>query len=305
MADLKLIKELRETTGCGISDCNKALFENKNDFNKSVDWLRKKGLSAAVKKGGRITSEGVVAVEIKNNDAVILEVNSETDFVARNNKFQDFVKNIASASFGCGSDIKKLKETQYPDSSSTIEEELKNKIGIIGENINIRRVDNLSVKNGIVFSYIHNAVTVNLGKIAVLVSIESNGDKKKLEEFGKQIAMHIAASKPDVLSIDLVDSAKLKREIEVLREQAKSSGKPDNIIEKMMTGRVKKYYEEVVLLEQSFVMDDKLKIKDLLKNFSQEIGSEVMISDFKLFILGEGIEKKEDDFAAEVASMTK
>lgn len=305
MADLSLIKKLRETTGCGIADCNKALAENGDDFEKSVDWLRKKGLSAAVKKSGRITSEGVVAVAIKGNDAVILEVNSETDFVARNQKFQDFVKNIVSSGFGVGADVEKLKSAKYPNSAITIEEELKNQIGVIGENINIRRVDNLSVKNGAVISYIHNSVAPDLGKIAVLVGLESTGDKAKLADFGKQIAMHIAAAKPDALSIDQVSADKLKREIDVLKEQAKASGKPDNIIEKMMEGRVRKYYEEVVLLEQNFVMDDKVKIKDLVKNFGKEIGAETAISGFKLFILGEGIEKKENDFAAEVASMTK
>ncbi len=305
MADLALIKKLRETTGCGIADCNKALVENGDDFEKSVDWLRKKGLSAAVKKGGRITSEGVVVAQIKGSDAVILEVNSETDFVSRNQKFQDFVKTIASAAFGFGSCVDKVKAQPYLDSAITIDEELKNQIGVIGENINIRRVDNLSVKDGLIVSYIHNSVAPNLGKIAVLVGLESSGDKAKLEEFGRQVAMHIAAAKPDALTVESVDPSKLNREIDILKEQAKASGKPDNIIEKMMEGRVRKYYEEVVLLEQNFVMDDKVKIKDLLKNFSKELGSEVSISGFKLFILGEGIEKKENDFAAEVASMTK
>lgn len=305
MADLALIKKLREATGCGIADCNKALAENGDDFEKSVDWLRKKGLSAAVKKGGRVTSEGVVAVEIKGNDAIVLEVNSETDFVARNQKFQDFVKAIASASFGVGADIEKLKSKTFPGGSVSIDEELKNQIGVIGENLSVRRVDNLSVKNGVVVSYIHNAIVPGLGKIAVLVGLESAGDKAKLEEFGKQLAMHIAAAKPDALNIESVDPAKLNREIDVLKEQAKASGKPDDIIEKMMTGRVRKYYEDVVLLEQNFVMDDKVKIKDLVKNFAKEVGSDVTLSGFKLFILGEGIEKKENDFAAEVASMTK
>ncbi len=305
MADLALIKKLREATGCGIADCNKALAENGDDFEKSVDWLRKKGLSAAVKKGGRITSEGVVATIVNGSEAVILEVNSETDFVSRNQKFQDFVKAIAAASFGCGNSIDALKAKTFPGLAVSVDEELKSQIGVIGENINIRRVDNLSVKNGLVVSYIHNAVAPNLGKIAVLVGLESTGDKAKLEEFGKQVAMHIAAAKPDSLTVESVDPSKLNREIDVLKEQARASGKPENIIEKMMEGRVRKYYEEVVLLEQNFVMDDKVKIKDLLKNFGTEIGAEVNISGFKLFILGEGIEKKENDFAAEVASMTK
>ncbi|MFT6076839.1 MAG: elongation factor Ts [Myxococcota bacterium] len=303
MADLALIKRLRETTGCGIADCNKALKENSDDFDKSVDWLRKKGLSAAVKKGGRITSEGIVAVQIKGSEAVIVEVNSETDFVARNQKFQDFVQHISSVAFGTGSDAEALKAEKYPSSELTVGEELSNQIGIIGENIKIRRVDNLSVKEGAVISYVHNPVAPNLGKIAVLVALESTGDKDKLEEFGKQLAMHIAATKPDALNIEEVDPAKLEREISILKDQAKASGKPENIIEKMMEGRVRKYYEEIVLLEQNFVMDDKVKIKDVVKNFGKEIGSDIAISGFKLFILGEGIEKKENDFAAEVASM--
>ncbi len=305
MKDLSLIKKLREVTGCGIADCSKALLENQNNFDNSVDWLRKKGLSAAIKKGGRITSEGVVVVKIKGSEATILEINSETDFVARNQKFQNFAQDVASVSFGCGNNLEKLKSSKYPNSAMTVDEELKNQIGIIGENINIRRVDNLSVNQGVIISYIHNPVAPNLGKIAVLIALESAGEKSKLEEIGKQIAMHIAASKPDSLSIQSIDSSNLDREIAVLKEQARSSGKPEAIIEKMMEGRVRKYYEEVVLLEQNFVMDDKLKIKDVLKNFSQEIGFETKITDFKIFILGEGIDKKENDFASEVASMTK
>jgi len=305
MADLTLIKRLRETTGCGIADCNKALSENDGSFEQSVDWLRKKGLSAAVKKGGRITSEGIVAVQIRGSEAVILEVNSETDFVARNQKFQDFVKAVASSSFGAGSDVEKVKAQKYSNSTISIDEELKNQIGIIGENINIRRVDNVSAKNGLVISYVHNSVAPNLGKIAVLVAIESIGDRAKLEELGHQIAMHIAAAKPDALAIEAVDPNKLNPEIDILKDQARSSGKPENIVEKMMEGRVRKYYEEVVLLEQNFVMDDKVKIKDMLKNFSKSTGFETTISGFKLFILGDGIEKKETDFAAEVALMAK
>ncbi len=304
MADLKLIKKLREATGCGISDCNKALAENGDDFDKSVDWLRKKGLSAAVKKGGRVTSEGVVAVASKGNEVCVIELNSETDFVARNEKFQKFAADLALAALGFGNDIEKYKAAAYPGKSHTIDEEIKNQIGVIGENINLRRIDNLEVKDGKVVSYIHNAVAPNMGKIAVLVALESKVDEAKLEELGKQIAMHIAATKPESLNIESLDPEKLNRETEVLKDQARASGKPENIIEKMIEGRIRKYYEEVVLLEQAFVMDDKKKIKDVVKDFSKE-NSETKIVDFKLFVLGEGIEKKEDDFAAEVASMTK
>lgn len=304
MADLALIKKLREATGCGIADCNKALAENGDDFEKSVDWLRKKGLSAAVKKGGRITSEGAVAVLVEGKKAVVAEINSETDFVARNQKFQDFVAAVTKQALGCGDDVEKLKATKFAGATHSVDEELKNQIGVIGENINIRRISNLEVSNGLVVSYVHNATAPNMGKIAVLVAFESVVNHGKLEEVGKQIAMHIAAAKPDALSIESVDPTKLQREVAVLKEQARASGKPESIIDKMIEGRIRKYYEEVVLLEQLFVMDDKMKIRDLIDKFSKENG-ETKISAFKLFILGEGIEKKENDFAAEVASMTK
>ncbi|MBL6664401.1 MAG: elongation factor Ts [Rickettsiales bacterium] len=301
---LELIKKLRESTGCGIADCNKALKENDNDFEKSVDWLRKKGLSSAVKKSGRVTSEGAVGVYKESDTKMsVVEVNSETDFVAKNDKFQDFTKKIAELAAGFGDDVEALKKSNFND-SVTVEDELKNQIAVIGENISVRRISTLEVSKGAVISYIHNVIAPNLGKIAVLVALESDASADSLEEVGKQIAMHIAAAKPESLNIESVDADKLSRETEVLKEQARASGKPENIIEKMIEGRIRKYYEEVVLLEQAFVMDDKKKIKDLVADFSKENG-ETKICAYKLFILGEGIEKKEDDFAAEVASMTK
>ncbi len=304
MADLALIKKLREATGCGISDCNKALAECGDDFEKSVDWLRKKGLSSAVKKSGRVTSEGAVATLVEGNKAVIVEVNSETDFVARTPKFQELVSAISNLAIGAGDDAEKFKTANFAGTSHSIDEEIKNQIGVIGENINLRRIANLSVSSGLIVSYIHNSIAKNIGKIAVLVAFESQADKNKLEELGKQIAMHIAAAKPDSLTIESVAPEKLSRETEILKEQARASGKPESIIDKMIEGRIRKYYEEVVLLEQVFVMDDKLKIKDVVSKFAKENG-ETKISAFKLFILGEGIEKKENDFAAEVASMTR
>lgn len=296
MADLALIKKLRETTGCGIADCNKALAENGDDFEKSVDWLRKKGLSSASKKAGRVASEGVVAVAISGNKASIIEVNSETDFVARNEKFQEFVSKVSKEALNYGNDIAKFQADK--------DEEVKSQIGVIGENINIRRIASVEVNEGYIVSYIHNAISNNMGKIAVLVALESKSSQEKLQEIGKQIAMHIAAAKPEALSIELVNPEKLARETEILKEQARASGKPESIIDKMIEGRIRKYYEEVVLLEQLFVMDDKIKIKDLVSNFAKENG-ETKLAAFKLFILGDGIEKKENDFAAEVASMTK
>ncbi len=296
MSNLSLLKKLREETGCGIADCNKALKENNNDYEKSVDWLRKKGLSSAAKKTGRVTSEGAVAVNIEGNKASIIEVNSETDFVARNQKFQDFVAKLSKEALKYGSDVEKFKADK--------DEEVKEQIGVIGENINIRRIGQIEVKKGLVVSYIHNKIADNLGKIAVVIALESDANSQNLEELGKQIAMHIAAAKPESLAIEDVDSSKLERETEILKEQARSTGKPESIIDKMIQGRIRKYYEEVVLLEQSFVMDDKLKIKDLLDNFSKE-NSKTTISSYKMFVLGDGIEKKEDDFAAEVAAITK
>jgi len=295
MADLSLIKKLREATGCGIADCNKALAQNQDDFEKSVDWLRKKGLASASKKAGRVASEGVVAVAIKGNDATIIEVNSETDFVARNEKFQQFVAKVSLEALAYGDDIAKFQSDK--------DEEVKSQIGVIGENINIRRISSLSINKGSIISYIHNSVAENMGKIAVLVAFESSANHEKLHEIGKQIAMHIAAAKPDALNIEAVEPTKLAREIDVLKEQARATGKPENIIEKMMEGRIRKYYEEVVLLEQAFVMDDKVKIKDLVAKFAKDNG-ETKISGFKLFILGDGLDKKENNFAEEVASMT-
>ncbi len=295
MADLSLIKKLRETTGCGIADCNKALAENQDDFEKSVDWLRKKGLASASKKAGRVASEGLVAVCINGNKSTIIEVNSETDFVARNEKFQQFVGKVAKEALNYGDDIAKFQVDK--------DEEVKTQIGVIGENINIRRISSLHINKGLIVSYIHNAIVTDMGKIAVLIAFESVASNDKLHEIGKQIAMHIAATKPDSLNIEAVEPAKLAREIDVLKEQARASGKPESIIEKMMEGRIRKYYEEVVLLEQAFVMDDKVKIKDLVAKFSKENG-ETKIAGFKLYILGEGLEKKENNFAQEVASMT-
>lgn len=296
MADLALIKKLRDTTGCGIADCNKALAATSDNVEEAIDWLRKKGLSSAAKKSGRITSEGAVAVNVLGKKASIIEVNSETDFVARNQKFQDLVTKFAAEALSFGDDIAKFQAAK--------DEEVKEQISVIGENINLRRIASLEVSQGLVVSYVHNLTAPNMGKIAVLVALESPASEEKLLEFGKQLAMHIAAAKPEALEIEAVDPTRLARETEVLKDQARASGKPESIIDKMIEGRIRKYYEEVVFLEQLFVMDDKLKIKDLLANFSKENGT-TKVSGFKLFVLGDGIEKKENDFAAEVASMTK
>ncbi|MAZ80256.1 MAG: elongation factor Ts [Rickettsiales bacterium] len=296
MPNITLIKKLREETGSPMGDCNKALSECNDNYEQAIDWLRKKGLSSASKKAGRVAAEGVVAIKNDAKKAVILEVNTETDFVARNDKFQDFVSKLLDSAIN------------YQDKEKFIsdnEDNVKEQIGLIGENIKIRRIDSLSLDNdGVIVSYIHNKINDNLGKIAVIIALKSDAQESQLNELGKQIAMHIAAAKPDSLNIENIDSKKLEREVDILSEQAKSSGKPQNIVDKMVEGRIRKYYEEVVLMEQFFVMDDKIKIKDLLNNFSKNNGTTEII-DFKMFILGEGIEKEEDDFAAEVASMTK
>jgi len=300
MANLKLVKELRTQTGCGIADCNKALAECGDNLQDAVDYLRKKGLSSAAKKSSRTTSEGLISTIVADNKAAIIEVNAETDFVSKNEKFQNLVENISNIAINF-SDLESLKSAKYPDSSSLVEDEIKNQIAVIGENINLRRMECLTITDGLITQYIHNKVKGNMGKLGVLVSLESTStNKEKLEELGKQIAMHIAATKPEALNIESISEEKLARETEILKEQARASGKPENIIEKMIQGRVRKYYEEIVLLEQNFVMDDKIKIKDLLKNSSKELGADIKIKDFKLFLLGQGIEKKEEDFASEV-----
>ena len=306
MADLALIKKLREATSCGIADCNKALKETNNNIEEAIDWLRKKGLSSAAKKGGRVTAEGLVGIHSEGNKASIVEVNSETDFVAKNDKFQAFVKGIAKTAFENNSnDAEGLKEVKFSGKNDLVKDELANNIAVIGENLNIRRVKTTTVSEGVVATYLHNVATEGLGRIGVLLSLKSSGDKAKLNEFGKKIAMHIAAAKPEFLNIESVSGEALEREKAVFSEQARNSGKPENIIEKMIEGRIRKYYNEVVLLEQFFVMDDKKKIKEVVEAFSKELGAPVSIEDYTLYILGEGIEKKADNFAEEVASMTK
>lgn len=292
--DFSLVRKLRESSGCGISDCNKALAENNNDFEAAVDWLRKKGLSSAAKKADRVTAEGVVAVNIQGNKACVVEINSETDFVARNQQFQDLVNSLVKEAIEFGSDVEAFKVAK--------DAELKSQIGVIGENINIRRLDSLVINKGKIVSYVHNAIAPNMGKIAVLIALESSSSQDKLEEIGKQIAMHVAAAKPDALSIELIDQAKLARETAILKEQAISSGKPESIVEKMLEGRIRKYYEESVLLEQIFVMDGETRIKDLLAKFSKDNGETKLVG-FKIFVLGDGIEKKESNFAQEVSSI--
>jgi elongation factor Ts len=297
-----LVKELREKTGAGMMDCKKALVETAGDIEEAIDFLRKNGLAAAAKKSGRVASEGLVGAATKGNAGALVEVNAETDFVARNNDFQTFVSTVAGIMLDQASSIEEATNAPFPGTERTVGEQLTHNIATIGENMSLRRGEKLTVENGAVVSYIHNALTGGLGKIGVLVAIESSGDTAALEQLGKQIAMHVAAARPEALSVDDISPEALERERNVLIEQARASGKPDNIIEKMVEGRLRKYYEEVALLEQTFVIDNETKVSKVVENTAKEIGTPVKISGFVRYELGEGIEKSEADFAAEVAA---
>jgi len=299
-----LVKDLRETTGAGMMDCKKALTETNGDMEAAIDWLRTKGLSAAAKKSGRVAAEGLVTVASSGTKAVALEVNAETDFVGRNDKFQAFVLEAANVALASGvDDIEALKGQNYTGTGRTVGDELTQLIATVGENMNLRRMTQLSISQGAIASYVHNAVAPNLGKIGVLVALESAADESKLAALGKQIAMHIAAARPEALSVADVDASALEREKNILSEQARASGKPEAIIEKMVEGRLRKYYEEVVLLEQIYVVDGETPIKDVVAKAGKELGAPVTLKGFVRYQLGEGIEKTESDFAAEVASM--
>ena len=297
-----LVKELREKTGAGMMDCKKALGETNGDLEGAVDWLRKKGLAAAAKKSGRVAAEGLVAVATSGTAGAVVEVNAETDFVARNEKFQGFAAEAAKVALTTGADVEALKAAAYPGAGHTVQDELTSLIATIGENMNLRRAAKLSVSAGVVTSYIHTAIAPGLGKIGVLVALESTGDAAKLTELGKQIAMHVAAARPDALDVADVDVSALEREKSVLAEQARASGKPESIIEKMVEGRLRKYYEEVCLLEQTYVIDGESKVRAVVEKVAKELGAPIKVAGFVRYALGEGIEKAESDFAAEVAA---
>jgi len=300
-----LVKELREKSGAGMMDCKKALVENNGDIEQAIDWLRKKGLSAAAKKSGRIAAEGLVAVASEGNKAAIVEVNAETDFVARNAQFQAYAGTVAKLALNSGNSIEALQAVKYPDSGRTVQDELTHLVATIGENMSLRRVKQMSVPQGVVASYVHNAVAPSAGKIGVLVALESTGDAAKLTALGKQIAMHVAATNPQSLSTADLDPASIDRERSVLEEQAKASGRPPEVIAKMVEGRLRKFYEEVVLSEQTFVVDGETKVAKVVENAVKEIGAPINLAGFVRFALGEGIEKKSEDFAAEVAAQLR
>ena len=295
-------EELREKSGAGMMDCKKALSENGGDLEQAVDWLRTKGLAAAAKKAGRVAAEGLVAVAVDGNKGAVVEVNSETDFVSRNEQFQGFVSDIAGLALAADGDMDKLLAADFPGGKGTVADQLTDMIATIGENMTIRRCDALTVSNGVLATYVHNAMADGIGKIAVLVGLESDGDKGKLEAFGKQVAMHVAAAKPQAVSRDDLDPEILERERAVLSEQARESGKPEEIIEKMVEGRLRKFYEEVCLLDQTFVMDGETQVAKAVEAAGKDAGGAISINGFKIFVLGEGIEKEEGDFAAEVAA---
>jgi len=299
-----LVKELREKSGAGMMDCKRALSENQGDIEAAVDGLRQQGLAAAAKKAGRVAAEGLIGVAFEGTSGGMVEVNSETDFVARNDAFQDYVRNVTKTALAAGEDVEKLKAAAYPGGGS-VADALTALIAKIGENMSLRRAAVLNVSAGTVATYVHSAAAPGLGKIGVLVALESTGDKEKLTALGRQIAMHIAATNPQALDIASVDPAMLAREKAVLTEQAAASGKAPQVIEKMVEGRVRKYYEETVLLEQVYVVDGETRIKDVIANAAKELGVPVKLAAFRRYALGEGIEKKETDFAAEVAAQLK
>ena len=296
-----LVKELRDKTGAGMMDCKNALVETNGNIEESVDWLRKKGISGAEKKSSRTAAEGVVTVSFNNNAAALVEINSETDFVSRNPDFQKFAKNVSNIALSFGSSLDELQNAKYLDSGKSVKEALTDLIGLIGENIVLRRTSLFSSATNIFSSYIHGQIDEGLGKIGVILSIESDGDVEKVKEFGKKLAMHIAASKPVAISSKDVDPSIIDRERKILIEQAKDSGKPDNIIEKMVAGRISKFFSEITLLDQTWVMDGESKVSKVIENIEKEISCNIVVKDFKYFILGDGIEVETKDFATEVA----
>jgi elongation factor Ts len=298
-----LVKELREVTGAGMMDCKRALNENDGDIQVSVDWLRSQGLAAAAKKSGRVASEGLVGVIASGTKGAIIELNAETDFVARNASFQNVAEAIVKIALDSNGNIEALKMAEYPG-GGTIAEQLTQQISTIGENMDLRRSAIIEVENGIVSSYMHNAMKPGLGKIGVLVALESTGDTAALDALGKQVAMHVAAANPLALTRDDVGQAELDREKAILVEQARESGKPEEIIEKMVEGRLRKYYEEICLLEQAFVIDPDNTVGKAVDASAEAVGAPINVKGFVRFALGDGVDKEDEDFAAEVAAVS-
>jgi elongation factor Ts len=296
-----MVKQLREQSGAGMMDAKAALVENNGDIDAATDWLRKKGLAKAAKKSSRTAAEGLVAIHTTGKTGTVVEINSETDFVARNEGFQEFVRSVVAKASAEAKNLESLLALSMD--GKPVSENLTDMIAKIGENMNIRRMEKLAVNDGVVVGYVHNAVAPNLGKIGVLIALESAGDKAKLEALGKQIAMHAAAAFPKFLKKEDVDAATVEREKNVLREKAIAEGAKPEIVEKKLEGGIRKFYEDIVLLEQVFVMDGQTKITKLLENAAKDVGAPVALSGYARIQLGEGIEKEETDFAAEVAKV--
>ena len=297
-----MVKQLRDSTGVGMMDCKKALAETNGDMDAAIDWLRTRGLAKAAKKADRVAAEGLVGVVTAGTKAAAVEVNSETDFVARNEQFQNIVDAVSKLALDADGDVVKLGEMPFPGTGHSVSAELTEAIAKIGENMNLRRTETVSVNDGVVESYIHNAVKPGMGKIGILVALESTGDKAALSALGKQLAMHIAAAQPQAISPDELDQEIVARERAIILEQVKESGKPADIAEKMVEGRMRKYFEEVTLLSQVFVIDGETKVGDAIKNAEKDAGAPIKLTKFVRYALGEGIEKVESDFAAEVAA---
>ncbi len=297
----QIVKELREKTGAGMMDCKAALTETGGDMEAAIDWLRAKGLSKAAKKADRIAAEGLIGIAVDKLAGAVAEVNSETDFVARNEQFQTLVKDVAGLALKAKGDTKVLAATKMPNGKS-VTDHITEMVGTIGENMSLRRSAYLQVSKGVVVNYMHNTVAPDLGKIGVLVALESEGDKAKLSEIGRQIAMHVAATNPLALTAEEISPEIVEREKAIFTEQAKESGKPDNVIEKMVTGRLQKFFKESVLLKQEFVIDPDKTVEQALAAAEKDAGSPIKLTGFVRFALGEGIEKAESDFAAEVAA---
>ncbi|WEX11744.1 translation elongation factor Ts [Chelativorans sp. AA-79] len=300
-----LVKQLRDMTGAGMMDCKTALAETGGDLEAAVDWLRKKGISKADKKAGRTAAEGLIGIASDASSAVVVEVNSETDFVARNDAFQELVRNVAQVALGTDGSVEAVAAAAYPGSGKSVTDSIRDAIATIGENMSLRRSAKLSVGKGAVATYAHNVVAEGLGKIGVLVAIETEGNAEAARAFGRQVAMHVAATNPLALTEAEVDPAAVAREKEIFSDQARQSGKPENIIEKMVEGRLRKFYEEVVLIKQAFVINPDLTVEKALKEAEKEIGAPAAITGFVRFALGEGVEREESDFAAEVAAAAK
>jgi elongation factor Ts len=295
------VKELRERTGAGMMDCKKALAETNGEMEPAIDWLRAKGLAAAAKKAGRTAAEGLVGVAVEGTRGAVVEVNSETDFVAKNETFQDFVRNVARLALEHGTDVEALGAAQYPG-GGTVQEKLTDNIAKIGENQSLRRAAVLEVGEGAVVSYVHNQVAPGLGKIGVLVALESAAPAETLQALGKQIAMHVAAAHPLALSAEELPANLVERERSIAVEKAKESGKPDNIVEKMVEGSLAKFGKESALLTQLFVIDNKTPVAEVVASAAKDAGTGIQLIGFVRFQLGEGIEKQQSDFAAEVAA---